>query len=176
VLFEMEALRRRQSETRWWQRAWNRVLRASIGFGVYPVWAIRWLIALTILATGVFGVGYLNGSIVPGDKDANSVFIQQGAPPGYYPRFNALIYAMENTVPLLKFGQDGAWIPNPTKASRKPALSPGTFARGAAFAVKCLGWLTPPFLLVWFRWLLIIVGWILGTLFLAGVTGIVRGN
>jgi hypothetical protein len=177
VLYELEVRRRRQSESKWWQRGWDGILRTTIGYGVYPVRAIRWLIALTMLGTVVYGVGYLSGSIVPGDEKAYSYFEQRGAPPNYYPRFNAFIFSMENTIPLLKFGQDSAWIPNPTKeTARKPNTGAGIIARSATQLASYSGWIAPAGFLRWFRWFLITVGWILGTLFLAGVTGIVRSQ
>jgi hypothetical protein len=182
VLYEMEARVRQPSEPNFWQRPlrriWNQLLRRTIGYGVYPMRAIWWLIALTLLATSIYGLGYLNGSLTPSDKEAYAAFQKQGAPPPYYPRFNAFIFAMENTVPLLKFGQDGAWTPNAgaRTQNRRPDVQFQPLAGIATFVARHAAWLTIPTFLIWFRWFEITVGWILATLFLAGVSGIVRSS
>lgn len=180
VLFEMEKRSREQGGTKVWQRvlrgAGNAVLRRTIGYGVYPIRALWWLVALTLLATAVYGMGYINGAVTPSDKDAYATFEKQGQPPPYYASFNAFIYAVENTFPLLHFGQDSAWSPNSgarTQAQR-PDLSPTPLSRATARVAEWARGLSSPTFLTWFRWFEICLGWILATLFVAGFSGIVQ--
>ena len=67
-----------------------------------------------------------------------------------YPVFNPWIYTLENELPLVRFGMDEKWGPDPNLA-----------ARGEA---KTYWWLAG------FRWFLILGGWIQGILLTFGIT------
>ena len=67
-----------------------------------------------------------------------------------YPRFNALIYTLENELPLVKFGMDDKWGPDPNLAVRRKF-----------WAYRFLAG---------FRWFLILAGWVQGVLLTLGVT------
>lgn len=123
----------------------------------------------------LFGMGYLGGSMTPTEKDAYARFGKLGLPPDHYRRFNALVYSLENSLPLVKLGQDSYWTPkpNPDNSVCRPTDASPVFAK-FAWARPVLAPLTTPGALRWFRWLQILVRWILATLFLAGVSGIVR--
>jgi len=60
-----------------------------------------------------------------------------------YPPFQPLVYTLENTIPLLRLGMDEKWMPD-----RKH--------KGYDF-------------LVWFRWVLIVLGWVQATILAASV-------
>lgn len=175
VLFQMERRRRAQEMERFrrvhqdhgllvrlrcaiWSRAvslWNGLVALTIGYGYYPGWAFVWLLLLAALGWGVFRLGYAAGAMAPTDKDAYSFFVEQCRkqhcqPPEYYERFHAFVYSLENSVPLVKLGPEEKWQPDPVG----PVMWPG-FLR-------------------WFRWGQICFGWFLTTLFVAGVSGIVR--
>jgi hypothetical protein len=180
VLYEMEARFRQQGATTFRKRVGrsigNAILRETIGYGVYPMRALWWLVALTLLATAVYAIGYLNGSVTPSDKEAYAQFEKQGQPPPYYPNFNAFIYSVENTFPLLHFGQDSAWSPNSgaRTQARRPDLSSTPLGGATAFVAHSARWFSSPSFLIWFHWFEICIGWILATLFVAGFSGIVQ--
>jgi hypothetical protein len=152
VLFEMERRRRQVEDRRWHARLWGRVLKWTIGYGFYSWWALGWLLLLTALGWGLFRHGYFSGAMAPTDKDAYCYFRTQGHPPVYYQRFTAAIYSLENSLPFVNLGQKDHWTPDPN-----PRASPrfSVFLRG-------------------FRWVQVLLGWLLATLFVAGVTGVVR--
>jgi hypothetical protein len=94
----------------------------------------------------------------PKDRTAFEHFRDHGAPPPQHVPFNPLIYVLENILPVVKFGQDDAWGPNPQVETPQ-----GLFWRR---------W--PPRLsynwLAGVRWLLIALGWVLAII-LAGAIG-----
>lgn len=124
----------------------------TIGYGFYLQRAGWGLLLLTAIGWGLFRQGYFGGAMAPTDKDAYYFFRVQARPPDHYPRFTVSVYSLENTVPLVNLGQKDHWMPDPNaQGSRR----------------------MPEFLL-WFRWSQVLLGWLLATLFVAGVTGVVR--
>ena len=152
VLFEMERRRRRVEDRSWYARAWGWALKWMIGYGFHVRWAFYWLVGLSLLGSVLFWSGYSCRAMAPTDKDAYCFFRAQGRAPDYYQRFNAPIYSLENSLPFVNLGQKDNWTPDPNpRASR---------------------WM--PGFLRWFRWGQVLLGWLLATLFVAGVTGVVR--
>jgi hypothetical protein len=152
VLFEMERRRRLVEDRRWCTWLWGRVLKWTIGYGFHPGWAVWGLLLLAALGWGLFRHGYFAGAMAPTDKDAYSFFRTEGRPPDYYQRFTASVYSLENSLPLVNLGQKDQWTPDPNpRGSRRM-----------------------PSLLRLFRWGQVLLGWLLATLFVAGVTGVVR--
>ena len=153
VLYEMEKTLRQQDVEklkglrRWAVRRWSWLLKAVIGHGYYPARAFGWLLASVVLGFVIFGAGYSRGGIVPTNKTAYDFFRNQHAPPSYYERFHPLVYSLENSFPLVKLGQADRWQPDPHPRWR-----------GLRF----------------FRWFQICAGWFFATMFVAGVTGVVR--
>jgi len=200
ILYEMEKLRRTEQSRIWrdrlhnekltrrsrmaaWTRyglarGWGKVLKATIGYCFRLQRTLYWLIGLTVLGTLLFGLGYLGGSMAPTERDAYACFEKQGWPPRHYQAFNPFIYALENSVPVLKLGQDSAWAPDPgpREQERAGAVNFPPWKWAAWVSGNYLnGWvIPPPWLLRVFRWLQIVMGWMLATLFVAGVTGVVR--
>jgi hypothetical protein len=192
VLYEMERRARGEAEPSWFDRTWMRIwtwivdrfatfkrwlLKWSIGYGYYPLRALVPLALLTLLGTAIFGVGYLGGSMAPTERQAYDCFEKQGWPPRHYQQFNPFVYSLENSVPLLKLGQDSAWAPDPGPREQEyPGvvnIAPFKWLARVAAGYH-LTWLAPPSLMRGFRWLQIVMGWILATLLVAGVTGVVR--
>jgi len=152
VLFEMERRRRQVEDRSWHARLWGWALEWTIGYGFYPWRAIIGLALLTIVGWGLFRQGYFSGAMAPTDKGAYCFFRAQGRPPDYYQRFTASVYSLENSLPFVNLGQKDHWTPDPNpQASRRM-----------------------PGFLRWFRWGQVLLGWLLATLFVAGVTGVVR--
>ena len=153
VLYEMEKTLRQEDAKRlngwrgWWERFKSLWLKAVIGHGYYPLRAFAWLLAFVVLGFGIFWAGNSRGGIVPTDKAAYDLFRNKHVLPPYYERFNPLVYSLENSFPLVKLGQTDRWQPDPQPRWR---------------------------VLRYFRWLQICAGWILATMFVAGVTGVVR--
>ena len=74
-----------------------------------------------------------------------------------YPKFCALVYSLDMFVPLVNLHQANYWLPNANKGSEMRILK-----------IRTGG------LLSLYMWVHIIVGWILTTLFVVGLTGLAR--
>jgi len=199
ILEEMERLRRRQGDPNSARRMWNKTLDWSIRFGYEPQRAVWGLAILSALGWILYRRSYLAGGMAPTEKVACSDFRQDGRTPTCYEAFSPLVYSVENSLPLVKLGQYEKWKPDPDgsllkngkwvkSAGRKkswfPPLRP---LEGLLIFVGLLApvnldqvpsrlgrFATSPRGLRWFLWFQILLGWLLATLFLAGVTGIVH--
>jgi hypothetical protein len=171
VLSKMERLRRnhesagRKRLVRFWASVWSAVLRATIGYGFHPARSLWWLAGLTALGALVFSIGYAAGSIAPNEKEAYVQFTANGSLPPQYEHFNPLIYSLENSFPLIRFGQTEHW---------QPALDVNRRSTAKPWIPKSLSQITSPWSLRRFRWLQICLGWFFTTMGVAAVSGIVR--
>ncbi len=154
VLFAMEDRLWREEHTlgalvfRW-------PLSLVVGYGYYPLRALAGLAILVLIGWGMFMGARASGAMVPRDETAYAYFKLHGTPPNHYEPLSAFVYSLENSLPLVKLGQTDRWGPDPT-----PGAHPSLFAS--------------PQLLFAFQRLQVLLGWILATLFVAGVTGIVQ--
>jgi len=167
VLYEMDLRRRKKGDRNPFKRFWSAVLRRTIGYGYYPGNALAWLVLIVVLGWPLFRGAYFSWNMAPTDKDAYLCFHQKDHPlPANYEHFCASIYSLEKTFPLVKLGQVDRWQPDPS-----PLPSDGVTAN----PLRRLGrWLISPSFLAWFGRGQTVLGWILATLFAAGVTGVVR--
>ena len=143
-------------------------LSLVVGYGYYPLRALAGLAILVVIGWLVFAGARSAGAMVPRDEAAYAHFKAHNVPPDHYEPLSPLVYSLENSLPLVKLGQTDRWGPDPTPVWRsvnqpKPAANPQEF----------LG--SPKFLFA-FQRLQVLLGWVLATLFVAGVTGIVQKN
>jgi len=174
--------------------------KATIGYGYRPLMAFWEVMGLSALGWIVYRRSYLAGGVVPSDKDAYQEFKSTSQPPNYHKRFSPLIYSLENSLPLVTLGQAEKWQPDPSRATRpestavKPTLGlPARWPRWVHWLQRFLvfvglrapeqadsprsrasRWGTSPRFLRWFLWAQILLGWLLATLFLAGISGIIK--
>jgi len=177
VVYEMEHRRRKEHDRNWlaWLRSW--VLRLTIGYGLRPVRALVWLTGLTLVGFVLFGLGYFGGAVVPTDQDAYDFFQKTGYPPAHYPRFHASAYTLENSFPLVSLGQKDHWRPKPQGPAYEHVAKPRFLKALQDFTAWGVHPFRPvPGFLGGFLCLQIIAGWVLATLFVAGLTGIVRAE
>jgi len=171
VLCEMERLRRKQeyaarnSLMRFSNSVWTWILRVTIGFGFHPARALWCLSALAIVGTILFSAGYDAGSLAPTEANAYAQFKATGTVPPYYEHFSPLIYSLENSLPILRFGLTDHW---------HPSLDPTWQYAGHRLTSRYVVWLLSPSSLRWIRWIQISLGWFFTTMGVAAVTGIVR--
>ena len=197
VLVEMEHRRGNQALI---DPVWRPLFEFTVGYGYRPLRAIWEVMGLSALGWILYRRSYLAGNIVPSDKDAYYSFKIEDQPPAHYAAFSPLVYSVENSLPLVKLGQSDKWQPDPnpeTAAMRGRSFQMGRgrphiwsqFLWLPRFLVLCglttdmnpqaepsrlSRWGTSARFLRWFLWIQILLGWLLATLFLAGVTGIVR--
>lgn len=143
------------------------ILWAAVGYGYRPLRAAWCLLLLTLLGFGLYRTANLAGQIVPTDEKAFLSFRNSnGRAPEHYPRFVPIVYSLESSVPLIKLGQVDHWQPNPSP-------QPLTWS-GPVWYLRLRNFITVGEFLIYFRFVQIVAGWLLATLFLAGVTGLVR--
>ena len=179
VLFGMEDRRRRKEKNRPWHwRSWDWMLKYTIGYGQRSEWALMWLLGLTLLGSLLFGCGYLGGAVSPNEKDAYEAFERQGEPTPYYPRFNAVVYSFEHSFPFVNLGVKEYWAPKPGRGATVPELQWARFRaiRDATFRGYYLCRFCAPRILRWWLWFQTVAGWVLATMFVAGLTGIVKSG
>jgi hypothetical protein len=150
----------------WW---WYNVFGWLIGYGYAPSRAFFISLAMISLGYFLFKIGYLSSNqlILPTDekgyqKDAAGKVCSKNGKREFsddYPKFNAFIYSLESFTPLLKLDQSSYWSPNAK--------------RGASFSVWRLR-LTTGGLLRVYLWFHMIAGWVLTSLWVGGLTGLVK--
>jgi hypothetical protein len=87
--------------------------------------------------------------MAPTNREAYFSWSKGGQFESAYPRFNPVIYSLENVLPVVKLGQDDKWAPNPNPKGTDPAISYEY--------------------LMALRWILILVGWIQATVLAAAI-------
>ena len=154
-----EDARRKYGGLGHWSRAWSWLLKVTIGYGYKPHRALVGALVFILLGWLLFGFGYEQGLMIP-TKDAEIrnplAAAIVGAPAGY-PSFNPLIYSLDTFLPIVDLDQASKWQPNDHRTC-------SSFDRG----VPC------GLLLRWYLWVQILMGWLLTTLGVAAITGLVR--
>lgn len=125
-------------------------LKLTVGYGYRPLRAFGWGVGLSVVGWIIYRRAELARAMVPTDKDACDAFQARKEMPPQQPRFSPAVYSIENSLPLVKLGQADKWQPDPDPTKRSARL------------------------LRWFLWAQILLGWLLATLFIAGVSGIVH--
>jgi hypothetical protein len=164
VLYEMECLRR-SNDTRVAQ-FWNFALRFVIGYGYRPWRALVLFVGLVLLGSLLFSFGFYAGNMVPTDDVAYRSLRDKDLMPDHYERFHPMVYSLENSLPLFKLGQVDRWQPDPAVRVFDDRAYSLTFRFLLHFVSPCF--------LRWYRWFQVLVGWFLATLWIAGVTGLIR--
>ena len=134
-----------------------------VGYGYYPLRALAGLVLLVVIGWGVFAGARAAHAMVPRDEAAYAQFKAHGVAPDHYEPLAPFVYSLENSLPLVKLGQTDRWEPDPAPAWQHPT--------GPA---KSNSLLASSWFLFAFQRLQVLLGWILATLFVAGVTGIVQ--
>jgi hypothetical protein len=88
--------------------------------------------------------------MAPTERDAYVNWATGKAPVSAYPRFQPFVYSLENSLPLVKLGQDDRWAPDP--------------------GFQSWGHMLVYWLLMWSRWILILMGWLQATVLAAAVS------
>jgi hypothetical protein len=180
ILIAKERARARQKYENWRWHMWlwriwpwlgNRLfLDFGMAYGYEPQ-RLLVLAGVFVLAGGVlFGAGYRAGTIIPAKK------VQENT---RYPSFDPWMYSLDTLLPIINFGQKDYWWP---EVSHTPfmivtelgSVSSVQFASLAPHDPKTTKWWTSVAFLRVYRWVHIGIGWLLITLGIAGVTGLVR--
>jgi hypothetical protein len=167
VLIAMENSRLKYGKFGWYSRAWAWALRLTIGYGYQPFRAGWWVAVFVLVGFLLFSWGQ-DAGVLKQLPDQNAA--------AYQP-FNAFIYSLETFLPLVDLQFAKHWFPT---AQLVPEHSVDLLKHLRHWP---FGWLphwehqfAPNFgeHLRWYFWLHILAGWFFSTMFVAGVTGLVR--
>lgn len=161
-------------------RAWAWILKWTIAYGYRPLRALWFIGAFVALGFIIFGSAYRAGQLIPSDRQAYEDLKGQKATPPYYEGFCALVYSLDVFVPIIDLGQRSKW--KPTSTGDVP-VRPSTCGRTESLGcVVCQAAIFsdapsfPPWFVRLFRWVDILAGWFFTSLFVAGISGLVRSN
>ncbi len=157
VLIAMEDARLRFGGLSLMQCAASWVLWATVGYGYTPLRALWYIVSFVILGTILFGWGHTAGVVT---------LVEPKNPPVQVEPFNPFIYSLENFLPLVDLHIAKHWLPDPNAKpialvwplSESPSPTPASLGR-------CLRW---------YLWVHILLGWFFTSMFIAGITGLVR--
>jgi sRNA-binding regulator protein Hfq len=149
----------------WW---WYNVFGSWIGYGYAPWRALVASVVIILVGLVFFWVGLAEGLISPTkesayEKSANGQFVTVNGKHKIsddYPAFNPFAFSLESFIPLLRFDQRDNWAPNPNSGvqyfiCRRPIIRSGGVLRTFLCAYTT-------------------IGWILTTLWIGAVTGLVK--
>ena len=148
---------------------WYRLLGPRIGYGHRPSLALPWAIGFILIGWFLFAIGYYGGLITPPSDSAYTTTESLPVPDQgdesrwistTYPVFNSLVYSIDVFIPLVDFHQTKYWLPNANRGDRVIPNGPWPLHTGGL-------------LLFWF-WAETVLGWVLSTLFVVGLTGLIR--
>jgi hypothetical protein len=130
----------------WW---WYRVFGKVIGYGYRPGHAFWISVGFVIVGFFLFRFGY---------KAKLMTHTSEKTTGGDW-RFNALFYSLETFVPLINLHFAEYWLPD-ANLGRKFSLPKLRLTTGSLLRV--------------YRWIHIIAGWILTTLWVGALTGLIK--
>jgi hypothetical protein len=138
-------------------RVWGVFLKVTIGYGHRPMLTIMWSSVVVL-------VGWL---IVRGAKVAavmRPTYPENALAAGdlRYEHLYPFLYSLDVFLPFVNLHQEHYWWPDADASGRWNVLG---------VTVNCRGWFV-----LYYLWAQIIAGWILSAIFVAGVTGLIRGD
>lgn len=157
----------RRSASDWKRKSWLKVTGTLIGYGYRP-FNVGW-IALTFWVIGVlvYSIGYNAGVMKPPALDAYQDRSAEMEIYEHYPKFNAIVYSLDVFLPIVNLHQESYWRPDKQFKDHKEH---GDFIKHFVNPLKSsLG-----SLLLFWMYLQIIAGWLLTTLLVGGLSGLIR--
>ncbi|MFF5183477.1 membrane-associated oxidoreductase [Streptomyces sp. NPDC000345] len=93
-LVQLAKQRRRRSTLPWYGKVWGHLQDAAVGYGFRPLRAAVWLLSLLAVGSLVYA-GHHPPALKAGEA----------------PRFNPVFYTLDLLLPVISFGQEGAFAP-----------------------------------------------------------------
>jgi hypothetical protein len=100
VAIAKQVARRKEGGLRWWEKAWSKLLGATVGYGYRPWLAALWVAGLWLLGLALFERGPAHARVM------------MGLGGGPRPRFVAWIYVLDSLLPIVNLRQREYWVPN----------------------------------------------------------------
>ena len=168
ILLEKERLQTKDGKMHWLRKVGRRLWDVFAGYGYRLRYTAAWMMGIVVFGTVIFGVADSHGNIVPThpvvalSKDyrekiaPDGDFLPTQAVKPEYPAFNPLLFSLDVFTPSAVFHQEDSWGPR----------SGG--GEWTDLDVDILWFLT-----LWY-WLEVAMGWILTSMLLLSVTGLLR--
>ena len=174
ILLEKERLQTKDERTPWHHKIGRRLWDVFAGYGYRLRYTAAWMAGFVLVGAFLFNFADDNGRMVPHQpvvlanaeyrEATNSPCAEFKCPPEKrptelvkrlfpdYPEFNALVYSADVFIPFFALHQEPYWYPKPREMD---------------------GWFFRWFMPFWY-WLEIGAGWVLTSLFLLSITGLLR--
>ena len=170
ILLEKEQQYTRIGKMSRWDKFWRRAWHLFAGYGYRLQWTAAWMLVTVLMGTAFFNFADNQCRIVPHQpvvmkavknetakaaekctaENRPTKVVERAFPD--YPRFGAFVYSLDVFIPYFSLYQESHWYPQPTEADTDYALV---------------------FLRVWY-WIEIVAGWILTSLLVLTVTGLLQ--
>jgi hypothetical protein len=136
-------------------RFWGAFLKTTVGYGHRPLLAIVWSLVVVLIGWPMIAIGAQTGVMRPTwDPSASA------SPP--LERLHPLLYSLDVFLPFVNLRQEAYWWPDADASGECTILGRRFTMRGS--------WLR------YYLWLQILAGWLLSAIFVAGVTGLIKGD
>ena len=161
VLMAKEKDLRKYGDLGFGARVWNWILGATIGYGYRVRRALGWAAGVVLLGMLFFWLGHRAGLLSP----TFSLSAEAAAPSEKRldETFCPWVYTLDTFLPIVDLHQEGRWLPNHGGSDVLTTFYPDRYVGITWGELLC----------VWF-WFEIGAGWLLTTLALAGLTGLIR--
>ncbi len=145
ILFEKNIEEFKLKDQTYLYKIWNGILKYTIGYGYYPLRAIKWSCFCILIGYFVFWGCFRKDIIQPTsfDKAYMPDYNKGKRFSNNYPIFHPLIFSFETFIPLIELGQKKYWWINEKK--RKPF---GQISFYYSICHKLVGWLLTTFFLM----------------------------
>ena len=142
------------------QRTKIRIFGIFMGCGYKPHYAFGWWGSFLLAGCIVFWNADYSKVMVPTNPKVffDEDYIKDGKVPNEYPPFEPVAYAVDLFIPFVDFHQENYWHPDVNRP-----------VKGKEYLGRRTGWFYRGY--VWFH---IAVGWILSTLLVAALSGVVK--
>ena len=140
----------RYGKLSWWDKLTRRIFGVTIGYGYRSGLAFFWVLAFVIAGCLIFKWAYTHDLMAPMGILTDPLYRESGTIPAGYPRFQALFYSLDAFLPIVDLHQERFWLPDASKP--------------CGVAIR------------YYLWVHIAFGWFFSTLFVSGVTGLVKSR
>lgn len=165
---------RRDAEKNPWRKTWLGMLHFTVGGGYKPWWALYWSFAFFLIGWFTFWSANSLGYMTPRDGGVIAYLAANpGKPvPARYTEFNSFLYAADAFLPVIELGQDLAWEPTTVRDPRSSPLPTDSSPHAKNIRGLAEAYAHGAHRVVY--WTEEVLGWIFVSLFIAGMSGIMK--
>jgi hypothetical protein len=138
-------------------RIWGGFLKHTIGYGHRPMLTVMWSLAVMFLGWAMVSLAKAASVMRP--------TYPENTPPHdelHYQELHPLLYSLDVFLPFVNLHQEHYWWPDGDASGNCVLFRRSVSVRGSVVE--------------YYLWAQIIAGWILSAIFVAGVTGLIRGD